>query len=119
MNLILRFLQIPPFDVEFHLKYIKIEQCFKNVSIDSIKRCYDEALQHSGHNNIDLWLEYIKFQHYNHVSNDNLSNISEVYWRALKQLDQNLVDNFNQKFNLLKIKLNNEDNVEMEEGDID
>jgi hypothetical protein len=37
----------------------------------------------------------------------------------LKQLNENLVDNFNQQFNLLKIKLNNEDHVEMDADDID
>ena len=114
-----RFLQVPPFDVDFFLKYIKIEQCFKKVSIQNISKCYDVALQHFGDNNIGLWLDYIKFCHYNRISNDNLSTMSDIYWRALKQLKQNSVEDFNQKFNLLKIQLDNGENRNMEVDDVD
>jgi hypothetical protein len=109
---------LPPFDVEFYLRYIKIEQCFKTVSIANINKAYDEALKHFGSNDVQLWLDYIKYRHYNNT-NDNLSGISEIYWKAVKQINQDLVDDFNQKFNLLKIKLENLGVSNMENNDIE
>lgn len=55
----------------------------------------------------DLWLSTIS---YNYAQLTNQSDvITELYSKAIRQLNEDLVEEFMQKFCLLKIRINNQD----------
>jgi hypothetical protein len=79
-----------------------------------ICNAFEEALIHFGKDQIEIWLEYIDFLYSaqsslssseNDADND-LKSISDIYWRAMKQLGGYLLEDFSQKFCLYKINLN-------------
>ena len=49
----------------------------------------------------DLWLSYIDFKQ-KYGTNKSPDAISNIYWKAMKQLDESLADEFSQKFCLVK-----------------
>ena len=49
----------------------------------------------------DLWLSYIDFKQ-KFGNNKSPDAISNIYWKAMKQLDESLADEFSQKFCLIK-----------------
>lgn len=57
---------------------------------------------------IDLWISYIDFV-YTKSNKKEIKEASNVYWRAMKHLNTDLVDLFTQKFCLFKINLNDKD----------
>ena len=62
----------------------------------------------------DLWLSFIEYKQ-KHASDKSPDAISNIYWKAMKQLDGPLVEEFTQKFCLIKNHLsilNQKDNIE-------
>ena len=54
---------------------------------------------------IDLWLSYIEYK-YAHTSTEaNTQSVSDIYWRAKRELNADIVEMFTQKLCLLKINL--------------
>ena len=56
---------------------------------------------------LDIWLSYIEFK-YSRSSNQT-QNVSDIYWRAKRELSNDLVELFSQKLCLLKINLESAD----------
>ena len=93
---------MPPFDISFYLCYIEIEKCAADSDEERIIACYEDSLKHFGEENIDLWLSYMEFKN----SKPNLHlDVSNVYWRAMKNLHTELIESFTQKFSLFQINL--------------
>lgn len=100
------FRQVPPYDLNFFLKYIEIEKLTPRKERESfIEKAYEDALIHFGKNNIDIWLSYVDFEYTK--TNKSTEYVAELYKRAMKQLENDLVEEFTQQFVLLKINLNN------------
>ena len=97
------------------MKFIELQKCFEQVDFTAIERTYEEALKHFGHENIDLWLAYFEFTAQSHK--EDPQRVYDLYWKALKELDEDLKEDFSQKFNLFKLKL--EGNTQIEDSDID
>ena len=119
------------------MKYIEMETSAPKIDEDRIVGAYEDALLHFDKENIgkiwidpffiinkaktesfnlDLLLSYIDFKYSR--SNKKSDGIAGLYWRAMKQLDSDLVDLFTQRFHMLKISLegicsSNDDDVDM------
>ena len=111
--------------MDFFLKYIQIEKSAPEVNENNIITAYEDALIHFGKENIgnlkkitvfklkfwfdlsfhfkDLWLTYIEFK-YGNTANQK-QNVSDVYWRAKRELGNEQIDLFTHKLCLLKINL--------------
>ena len=50
---------------------------------------------------IDLWLSYIDYKY--STSTIQKQNVSDIYWRAKRELNNDLIDLFTQNLCLLKI----------------
>jgi hypothetical protein len=62
----------------------------------------------------DLWISYIEFK--NSTSSTQKQNVSDIYWRAKRELNNDLTDLFIQNMCLLKI---NPESFLDSSGDID
>jgi U3 small nucleolar RNA-associated protein 6 len=98
--------QMPPFSLEFFMKFIELESCNAKISNQIICSTYEEAIGHFGSKNDDLWMNYIRYEH--KTNKHDPQGVYQIYWKALKQLDENLIEDFTQKFNSFKINLIND-----------
>lgn len=96
--------QLPPFSADFFNKYIEIEKCATKLDDSKIIAAYEDALNHFGRDNLELWISYIEFM-YRKSTKNHLEEVGLIYWRAMKALGTSLIDEFTQKFCLLKINL--------------
>ncbi|CAF1014961.1 unnamed protein product [Brachionus calyciflorus] len=106
--------QVPPYDVDFYLKYIQIEKSLSKMDEKRVEKVFEDALMHFGGDNVDLWLSFIEFKQNINKTQD----VANLYWRAMKQLDANQVEIFTQKFCLFKIDVsgdNQPNDVDMTE----
>ena len=107
--------KLPPYDVAFYMKYIELQKCFDYVDSSAVERTFEEALKHCGGEDIVLWLNYFEFSAQN--QKEDPQKVYKLYWKAMKQLDECLKDDFSQKFNIFKLKLDG--NIQIDEDDID
>lgn len=91
--------QVPPFSLEFYQKYIQMKYLKKNDR--EIQNAFEDALLHFGNESVDLWINYMDFKQKINKTQD----ISDLYWRAMKQLNSNLSEEFTQKFCLFKTNI--------------
>jgi len=92
--------QLPPFCYTFYKRYIELEQEVPKVDVKRISSAYEDALNHFGKGDLDLWLSYIQF-----IKTQKPSEVSNIYWRAMKHLEApELVETFTQKFCLLQLE---------------
>ena len=132
--------QTPPYDFDFYQKYIQMEKSTPNSNEKYILDAYEDAIVHFGKENIgdfnfcpnliflkltmlmilnsfkkkDLWLSYIDFKY--SKSTIQKQNVSDIYWRAKRELNNDLIDSFTQNICLLKI---NPESFADSSGDID
>lgn len=95
----------PPYSYDFFLKYIYLQKLRSNEK--NVESAYDDALLHFGNEIIDLWIEYMCYKQKNKKAQD----IASLYWRAMKELNSDLVEAFSQKFCLFKINSNDETKI--------
>lgn len=110
--------KVPPYSVDFYHKYIEIENSAVSVDDARVKSAYEDALLHFAANDMDLWIAYITFV-YSRSNREELQEISNIYWRAMKQLNTELVDGFTQKFCLFKINLDDKNKLITSPDDYD
>jgi hypothetical protein len=85
---------------------------------------FEDAIIHFGKDHIEIWLDYIDFLYSTQSDNTNndQKSISDIYWRAMKQLDGYLIEAFSQKFCLYKINLSDSkstQSMQIDEKEID
>ncbi|KAK2181513.1 hypothetical protein NP493_395g00005 [Ridgeia piscesae] len=89
-----------PLSVNFFRKYLEIEQAQSTSKMKRQRRAYEDALSEYGTNNTDLWLDYIRLE----MSHKNGSpeNAGSIHWRALKALNEELVQTFITEYTLMQ-----------------
>ena len=97
--------QNPPYSLEFYQRYIEMGKLKQNHR--EIENAYEDALLHFGNEAIDLWIDYMDYKQKIKKSQE----IAELYWRAMKQLNLNLSEEFTQKFCLFKINISDETKI--------
>jgi len=107
--------KLPPYDVAFYIKYIELQKCFDHVDSSAVGRTFEEALKHFGDEDMELWLNYFEFSNQNHKGDPQ--NVYELYWKAMKQLNEGLKDDFSQKFNIFKLKLDGNSQIDEDDSD--
>ncbi|XP_067003125.1 U3 small nucleolar RNA-associated protein 6 homolog [Anabrus simplex] len=91
----------PPYCLELHNKMAALECMQPDINVKQIRKCYEVACEQFGKNNTDVWMEYVKFEQ----KRGDPKNVSEIYWRALKNLDPMHTDIFVSEFSLVKTGL--------------
>ncbi|XP_060109509.1 U3 small nucleolar RNA-associated protein 6 homolog [Heteronotia binoei] len=88
-----------PFSLEFFKKMIQIEKEQESCKMVNIREYYERALGEFGAMEPDLWLAYIREEL---SSQGKPENCGSIYWRALKVLQGEQVENFISKYTLLQ-----------------
>ncbi|XP_059616443.1 U3 small nucleolar RNA-associated protein 6 homolog [Phlebotomus argentipes] len=87
----------PCLEIHEKMSFLESIQCIPNV--DSWRKCHENAVRFFGEQQVDVWIEYIKFE----KTQDTPKNINLIYERALKTLNVDLVNTFEVKHDLLNI----------------
>uniref|UniRef100_A0A1L8DFJ2 Putative u3 small nucleolar rna-associated protein 6 n=1 Tax=Nyssomyia neivai TaxID=330878 RepID=A0A1L8DFJ2_9DIPT len=85
--------------LEIHEKMAQLESMQVGPNVERWRKCHENATHFFGKSNINVWLEYIKFER----TQDTPKNISLIYDRATKTLNVDLVDRFESEHNLLNV----------------
>jgi len=72
--------------------------CQSTPNDDVIENCFDLALHHHGSNDVDLWIQYINYCQ--NVGKTKAKKTSDLYWRAKKTLQPDLVEEFLTRYSL-------------------
>ncbi|KAI0239823.1 hypothetical protein LSAT2_009429 [Lamellibrachia satsuma] len=89
-----------PLSVDFFRKYLEIEQAQATSKIKRLRRAYEDALGEYGSSDTDLWLDYIRLE--TRHKNGSPENAGNIHWRALKALDEELVQTFVSEYTLMQ-----------------
>ncbi|KAG8230908.1 hypothetical protein J437_LFUL002940 [Ladona fulva] len=89
---------LAPLCLELHTKMAHLETIQPKVIEKHVRKCYELACDQFGKSNADIWLDYIKFE----MWKGSPENITTIYSRAVKMLDNLLGDIFTSEFSLLK-----------------
>lgn len=84
------FIKTPPTQIDLHKIMIDIEMEQEKPNLKYVRKCYECLVQHHGKENVEIWLDYIKFE----AQNGNAQAIPQVHRRAIAILKQELVDDF-------------------------
>jgi hypothetical protein len=90
----------PPTQAELHVIMIDIEKSQNKLNIKNIRKYYECLALHHGDVNIDVWMDYMKFE----TELGNAQSAPTVYRRAIGALKKELVDDFIKAQTLAKIK---------------
>lgn len=85
-----------PSCLEMHQRMARMEAMQETASVSDWRKCHDMATQFFGKENVNVWLEMIKFE----KSNGDPKKVSQLYLRAMNTLDKDLVSTFLEAFNL-------------------
>ncbi|XP_070580841.1 U3 small nucleolar RNA-associated protein 6 homolog [Ptychodera flava] len=85
-----------PKDLNFFKKYISLECSLADPKIKKLRSCYEEALREFGAKTPDIWLSYIKLE-MTHPKGKT-ENIGKIHWRAIKELNSELTDEFMNRY---------------------
>uniref|UniRef100_A0A8C0ADX4 UTP6 small subunit processome component n=1 Tax=Bos mutus grunniens TaxID=30521 RepID=A0A8C0ADX4_BOSMU len=81
-----------PFSVDFFRKMIQFEKEQESCKMENLREYYERALREFGTNDSDLWMDYIK-EELNHPLG-RPENCGQIYWRAMKMLQGESVEQF-------------------------
>lgn len=92
-------IKAPPTQVEVHTVMIEIEKSQEKPNTKNIRKYYECLVQHHGSDNVDVWMDYMKFE--TELGNTQAANI---YRRAVGALKKELVDMFIKAQTMAKLK---------------
>ncbi|XP_055257404.1 U3 small nucleolar RNA-associated protein 6 homolog isoform X2 [Moschus berezovskii] len=81
-----------PFSVDFFRKMIQFEKEQESCKMENLREYYERALREFGTVDSDLWMDYIK-EELNHPLG-RPENCGQLYWRAMKMLQGESVEEF-------------------------
>ncbi|XP_043298312.1 U3 small nucleolar RNA-associated protein 6 homolog [Cervus elaphus] len=84
-----------PFSVDFFRKMIEFEKEQESCKMENLREYYERALREFGTVDSDLWMDYIK-EELNHPLG-RPENCGQLYWRAMKMLQGESVEQFMSK----------------------
>ncbi|KAJ2944216.1 hypothetical protein O0L34_g18195 [Tuta absoluta] len=93
-------IRTPPTQIEVHRIMIDIEESQEKPNAKNIRKYYEGAIQQNGKNDVDIWLEYMKFE----TTNGSVQAAPAIYRRAVSNLKRELVDEFIKKQTLAKLQ---------------
>ncbi|CAB1416944.1 unnamed protein product [Pleuronectes platessa] len=88
-----------PLPKTFFTRMIEIEMEQENPKMNSLRDCYERALQEFGTTDDDLWLQYIQVEL---GPGGQPENCGKIHWRAMKFLEGDSVERFTSKHTLLQ-----------------
>lgn len=94
------FIRTPPTQDDVHKVMIEIEMKQDKPYVKNIRKCYEALIQHHGKNNIEVWMNFMKFEQ----ENGNAQAVPALHRRAIAMLEKNLVDDFIKSQTLAKLK---------------
>ncbi|XP_041986309.1 U3 small nucleolar RNA-associated protein 6 homolog [Aricia agestis] len=94
------FVRTPPTQVDVHDVMIQIELSQEKPALKNIRKCFECAIQHHGQTNINVWMDYIKFE----TQNGNLQSAPAIHRRAIAVLNKDVVSDFLKAQALAKLK---------------
>lgn len=83
-------IRTPPTQIEVHNTMIDIEKSQEKLNVKNIRKYYECAVQHHGKDNVDIWMNYMKFE----TESGNVQLAPLIYRRAIATLKAELVDEF-------------------------
>ncbi|KAL0872125.1 hypothetical protein ABMA27_004545 [Loxostege sticticalis] len=92
-------IKAPPTQIEVHTVMIEIEKSQEKPNTKNIRKYYECLVQHHGSDNVDVWMDYMKFE--TELGNTQAANI---YRRAVGALKKELVDMFIKAQTMAKLK---------------
>ncbi|XP_064620743.1 U3 small nucleolar RNA-associated protein 6 homolog [Lineus longissimus] len=93
-----RLSKVKPVSVNFFNKFIMLERCQDQTDVVRLRQIYEDAISEYGNNNPDLWLDYIKLE----LTEGDAMNSGKIHWRAMKQLDGRLTEEFVSRHTILQ-----------------
>lgn len=93
-------IRTPPIQIKVNKVMIDIEKEQDKPNIKNIRKYYECAVMHHGSNNVDIWMEYMKFE----MEMGSAASSSLLYRRAIGMLKKELVDEFIKAQTLAKLK---------------
>ncbi|XP_077184846.1 U3 small nucleolar RNA-associated protein 6 homolog [Paroedura picta] len=88
-----------PFSLDFFKKMIQMEKEQESCKMVNIREYYERALREFGATEPDLWLAYIREEL---SSQGKPENCGSIYWRAMKMLQGEQVEEFVSNYTLLQ-----------------
>uniref|UniRef100_A0A1E1WCU7 U3 small nucleolar RNA-associated protein 6 homolog n=1 Tax=Pectinophora gossypiella TaxID=13191 RepID=A0A1E1WCU7_PECGO len=93
-------IRTPPTQVELHKVMIDIEKSQEKPNAKCIRKCYECSVQYHGTDNVEVWVDYMKFE----TENGSIQAVPAIYRRAIATLKRELVDEFIKVQTLAKLK---------------
>ncbi|KAL7291126.1 hypothetical protein TKK_0015252 [Trichogramma kaykai] len=92
-------LVLQPFPcLELHKKMASLELLQCNISLQNARKPYEMITLQFGKKSKDVWIEYVKFE----LKYGDKDRVSNIYERAIQNLEPALVEDFTSEFNLVK-----------------
>ncbi|XP_026277503.1 U3 small nucleolar RNA-associated protein 6 homolog [Frankliniella occidentalis] len=88
----------PPLSLDLHTKMAALESMQTTAIMKQVRKCHENASSQFGKDNADVWMDYVKFE----MKRGEPKNISNIYLRAVRQLEPIQADIFIHEFSLVK-----------------
>ncbi|KAJ1529821.1 hypothetical protein ONE63_006562 [Megalurothrips usitatus] len=88
----------PPLSLDLHTKMAFLESMQTTAVMKQVRKCHENACIQFGKDNADVWMDYVKFE----MKRGDPKNISNIYLRAVRQLQPIQADIFIHEFSLVK-----------------
>ncbi|XP_022195810.1 U3 small nucleolar RNA-associated protein 6 homolog [Nilaparvata lugens] len=95
-KLYFEIVQKPPTSMQLHQKMIALDTIQPRKSIENIRMYYIFPCVEFGADNIDVWMNYFKFE----KKHGNYSNIADIYGQACSKLNDSLIEEFKNEYNV-------------------
>ncbi|GAB1601805.1 U3 small nucleolar RNA-associated protein 6 homolog [Argonauta hians] len=92
-----------PVSLDFYSAVLDLERSEKNFDIDSLRIIYEDVLQEHGSKVPDFWAEYILLESTH--PKGKITEISTIHFRAKQVLQDEMLEDFNLKYTLLRNNL--------------
>lgn len=86
--------------IDLHKTMIDLEMLQDKPLAKNIRKCYECLVQHHGNTNINVWLDYMKFE----TQYGNAQLVPAIHRRAIAGLNKDVVDEFIKVQSLAKLK---------------
>ncbi|XP_069701593.1 U3 small nucleolar RNA-associated protein 6 homolog [Periplaneta americana] len=88
----------PPLCLGLHTKMASLESIQPDVMLKYVRKCHEMACDQFGKTNTEVWMEYVKFEQ----KKGDAQKVTDIYMRAVKNLDPEFTDTFISEFSLVK-----------------
>ncbi|KAG8320343.1 U3 small nucleolar RNA-associated protein 6 homolog [Homalodisca vitripennis] len=90
--------EMPPPCLEMHKKMVYLESIQPTMNMRRIRQSYTIACAQFGFLDVDVWMDHCKFE----INSGDPERVSEIYWRARKNLSPQQFETFLSEFSLIR-----------------